>query len=262
MAVIDLHAHVLPGLDDGPASWQDAVAMVQMAAADGISAIVATPHMMPDGAFVNYRQTVLPLLEELRERLARLQVDVQVYAGGEVYMSPDLVARLECGELLTYCDAGRYMLVELPATEVPPYAERVVSDLHAMGITPIIAHPERNSVIAKRPQRVKPLVDAGALFQVNADSLRSRPAIRQAAKFFLTNGYAQFVATDCHGVHTRRPSLTKYLAIIREWIGPDQAAKLVRDNPAAVLAGRELQRPPIVERRGIGARLFGALRGR
>src|SRR5690606_33948858 len=84
-AVIDLHAHVLPGVDDGPTSWSESVEMVRMAAADGIAAIAATSHMMPDGAFANRRTTLLPLVSELQERLRRQGVDVAVYPGGEVY---------------------------------------------------------------------------------------------------------------------------------------------------------------------------------
>src|SRR5690606_32502920 len=254
MAVIDLHAHVLPGIDDGPATWDEALALVRMAAAEGITDMVATPHMMPDGAFANHRRYVLPLVEELRDRLRRQRIDVTIHPGGEVYMSPDLVARLERGELLTYGDAGRYMLVELPASELPDYAERIVSDLVHLGITPIIAHPERNTAIASKPQLARRLVEAGALLQVNASSLRSRHEAREAAKYLLTHGYVHFVATDCHGVYARRPSLGKYVDMLAEWLGPEQAQKLVKDHPAAVLAGARLEPPRILERQGLGAR--------
>lgn len=259
--MIDLHAHVLPGVDDGPASWHEAVELVQLAAADGITAIVATSHMMPDGAFANHRQTLLPMVSELKHHLRRLGIDVEIYPGGEVYMSPDVMARLERGELLTYGDAGRYMLLEMPASEVPAYAERIVSDLRHMGITPIIAHPERNAAIAQKPQRVKPLVDAGALLQVNVGSLRWRHATREAAKYLLTHGYVHFLATDCHGVYTRRPKLSRYVELVGQWIGAEAADKLVRANPAAVLAGEPLSPPQISERPGLGARIFGVLRG-
>lgn len=177
-AVIDLHAHVLPGVDDGPTSWSESVEMVRMAAADGIAAIAATSHMMPDGAFANRRTTLLPLVSELQERLRRQGVDVAVYPGGEVYMSPDVIARLERKEVLTYNDAGRYILLELPATEVPSYARRVIEDLVDMGIRPIIAHPERNAEISHKPRIARQLVDARALLQVNAGSLRWRHATR------------------------------------------------------------------------------------
>ncbi|REJ33691.1 MAG: phosphotransferase [Bacillota bacterium] len=252
---------MLPGVDDGPTSWSESVEMVRMAAADGIAAIAATSHMMPDGAFANRRTTLLPLVSELQERLRRQGVDVAVYPGGEVYMSPDVIARLERKEVLTYNDAGRYILLELPATEVPSYARRVIEDLVDMGIRPIIAHPERNAEISHKPQIARQLVDAGALLQVNAGSLRWRHATRQAAKYLLTRGYVHFLATDCHGVYTRRPRLSPYVAIIAEWIGADAVRKLVRDNPAAVLAGRWLDPPEIKEKPGLGARLFGALRG-
>lgn len=260
--MIDLHAHVLPGVDDGPATWEDAVALVRMAAAEGITEMVATPHMMPDGAFVNHRRDVLPLVEELRDHLSRHRINVIIHPGGEVYMSPDLIARYERGELLTYCDDGRYMLLELPASELPVYAERLVFDLVHLGITPIIAHPERNTAIAQKPQLARRLVDAGALLQVNASSLRSRHEAREAAKYLLTHGYVSFVATDCHGVYARRPSLAKYYEILLGWVGPERAEKLVQDNPAAVLAGAKLDPPRIIERQSFGARLLSVLRGR
>lgn len=262
IAVIDLHAHVLPGVDDGPVSWQEAVELVQQAAADGISTIVATSHMMPDGVFANHRGILLPLVAELKEHLHRSGVNVEIYPGGEVYMSPDVIARLERGELLTYGDAGRYMLLEMPASEVPAYAESVVSELRDMGITPIIAHPERNVGVMQKPARVKPLLDAGALLQVNAGSLRSKHASRDVAKYLLTHGYVHFLATDCHGVYSRRPRLKRYVEMVREWIGADAADKLVRGNPAAVLAGKTLDPPQVKERPGLRARIFGALLGR
>src|SRR5690606_2749740 len=131
-----------------------------------------------------------------------------------------------------------------------------------LGITPIIAHPERNTAIASKPQLARRLVEAGALLQVNASSLRSRHETREAAKYLLTHGYVHFVATDCHGVYARRPSLGKYVDMLAEWLGPEQAQKLVKDHPAAVLAGARLEPPRILERQGLGARLLNVLRGR
>lgn len=261
--MIDLHAHVLPGIDDGPATWEEAVDVVRMAEADGITAIVATSHMMPDGVFVNRRADLLPLVDELRRRVREQEIDVAIYAGGEVYMSPDVIARLERGDVLTYCDVGRYMLLEMPASEIPDYAEQVVADLRWMGITPIIAHPERNLGIMEKPRRAEMLVRQGALLQVNASSLRGDHATRGAAKFLITHGLVHFLATDAHGVYSRRPRLAKYLRRVEEWIGPAEANKLVRDNPAAVIAGQELGPASVPERRpGLRARIREVLRGR
>lgn len=260
--VIDLHTHVLPGVDDGPTSWDEALDLVRMAAAEGISAIAATSHMMPDGAFANHRADLLPLIDQLRQRLRENQLDVVIYAGGEVYMSPDVIARMERGELLTYCDAGRYMLLEMPASEIPAYAVQVIADLRAMGVTPIIAHPERNIGIIEKPQRAEELVQHGALLQVNGSSLRSDNAVRRAAKYLFTRGLVHFLATDAHGVRRRRPRLQNYVRVVEGWIGPAAADKLVRDNPAAVIAGQALQPAHVPERRGLRARLRDALRGR
>lgn len=135
--MIDLHAHLLPGVDDGPTTWDEALEMVRMAAPDGVTAVVATSHMMPGGAYPNTRKRLLELTAELRERVRAEGIAMDIYPGAEVLMTPDTAERLARGELLTYCDANRHLLLEMPATEMPAYAVNVIDDLRLQGVTPI-----------------------------------------------------------------------------------------------------------------------------
>lgn len=238
--MIDLHAHLLPGVDDGPESWDEAIAMVRMAAQDGITAMVATSHMIPTGPYANTREHLLALVGELNERLRNAGIDIPVYPGAEVHMTADVVDRLERGELLTYCDAGRYMLLEMPASEMPGYALQVIEDLRLKGITPIIPHPERNLDIMREPSRAFSLVESGGLLQVTASSIGAVPPVRTVTQFLFRHGLVHFIATDAHGVDRRRPRLKVHLEKAREWIDSAIVERMVLHNPASVLAGEPI----------------------
>lgn len=263
--MVDIHAHVLPGVDDGPATWDDVLAIVRMAAEDGITGIVSTSHMLPDGAYANKRADLLPLIEQLQGRLASEGLPTHVYPGGEVYLTPDTAARVKSGELLTYADAGRYILVELPSAEIPGYAEQALFDLQLIGLTPIIAHPERNQGVIREPQRLLDLVGRGILTQVTASSLRAKPFVH-TAELLIRHHAAHFIATDTHGVDRRRPRLSVYYERLSQLVGPEGARRLLIDNPRCVIEGKTVPTQPVVPLAGdrpartLIGRLFGRRR--
>lgn len=257
--MIDIHAHLLPGVDDGPSSWEEVLDMVKVAKNEGIRAMVATSHMMSQGTFNNTRDELLPLVDELRSRIQEAGLDMGIHAGGEVYMTPDVGLRYERGELLTYCDAGHYMLVEMPSGEIPRYALDVLFDLKVMGVTPIVAHPERNHDVMEKPSRAAALVEQGALLQVNASSL-SGGRVRQAAQYLIEHGLVHFLATDAHGVFSRRPRLRKFVELVESWVGEEAVERMVKVNPAAVLAGETVETSmPVVQKRTGPVAWFGNL---
>ncbi|RDV84794.1 tyrosine-protein phosphatase [Ammonifex thiophilus] len=149
--MIDIHTHILPGLDDGAEDLEEALSMARLALADGVTALVATPHVIR-GSFFPSRQEILETVSLLNERLAEQGLPLRVLPGAEYRLEPDLPERLAKGELVPLNDAGRYLLVELPSTFVPPYAERVLYELQLQGVTPILAHPERNAELCRRPE--------------------------------------------------------------------------------------------------------------
>lgn len=241
--MIDIHAHILPGVDDGPRDWDEAIATVRAAAAEGITEMVATSHMLPDGPFANTREQLLPLVDELRKRVGAAGLPVRIHAGGEVHISPDLAQRLDEGRVLTYCDARRYMLVEFPPSEIPSYAEHVLFELQLRGVTPVLAHVERNQGVLRNPERLYELIARGALAQVTASSLRGRGAVTEFSEYLIRHRMVHFVATDTHGADRRPPRLSEALETLSQWIGDEAARRLVYENPAALLAGESWPEP-------------------
>lgn len=199
MPVVDMHCHILPGIDDGARTWADSLAMAQAAVRAGVTHLVATPHYI-EGTYRNPRATVLALVAELRERLAEAGIPLEVFPGAEAHISPDLPARVKAGEVTTLNDGGRYLLVELPYIEVPSWAEDVLFQLQVQGVTPIIAHPERNRGLQKDPGLLYRWVERGALAQVDAASLSGGygESARRAAGLMLDHRLAQVAGSDAH----------------------------------------------------------------
>src|SRR6187551_1806007 len=164
--VIDLHTHVLPGLDDGTRSLAEARALALEAADDGVTALVATPHVRDD--WPTTPEAMEDAVAELREDFARHGVPVEVLHGAEVAL--DLLWAIPPADLqrLTIAQTGRYLLLEVPYRGWPFAYESAVTRLLDLGVTPLLAHPERNPEVQDRPDRVRGVVEAGALVQVTA----------------------------------------------------------------------------------------------
>lgn len=251
--MVDIHAHILPNVDDGPDSWEAALETVRLAAQDGITDIVSTSHMLPDGAYANRRSTLLALVDELRRRVAAEGIPINVHVGGEVYLTPEVGQAVKAGDLLTYCDAGRYILVELPAGEFPSYAEHALFDLQLAGVTPIIAHPERNRDIIDDPSRLLDLVERGILVQVTASSLRATPYMA-TAELLIRHRAVHFVASDTHGPDRRPPRLSSYIDILSQLAGEGAARQLLVENPRRVIEGADIEPEPVIPLRKAPAR--------
>lgn len=258
--MIDLHAHILPGIDDGAKSWEDTLEMARLSLDDGVTCIVATPHMMPDGEYCNRATDVLPKVEEAKARLAEERIPLELVAGGELYLSPHVEAGVNSGELLTYGNQKRYVLVELPGFEVPPFCERVLFQLQVKGVRPILAHPERNVGLRQEFERLAEWVKRGLLLQVNARSLLGESGSRaqRFAEELLEWRMVHFLASDAHGVRRRPPGLAKAKEHAARIAGRDVADALVHSNPGRVLAGEHVEAWSVERpaRRGVLSRLF------
>ncbi len=239
--MIDLHAHILPGLDDGAKNMEEALAMAQGACDGGISSVVATPHVIT-GLYPNTREIILSTYERLRGLLQENEIPLAVYPGAEYRLEPDLPERLAGSQLLTLNDTGRYLLVELPADLVPGCTGRVIYELLLQGAVPIIVHPERNACFVKEPSLLCDLVLKGALAQVTAGSITGQFGARAAAaaRVFLEHGCAHFIASDAHSPRGRRPALQAALQEASRLIGENKAQELVNKNPRHVLKGESI----------------------
>lgn len=239
--MIDLHAHILPGFDDGAPDLGEALSMARLAAEDGIAALVATPHVI-EGRYRAEKGEILFAVEQLNNELCRYGVPLRILPGAEYRLEPDLPERLARGELLTLNDGGRYLLVELPSALVPPYAERALYELQLQGITPIVAHPERNAAFCRRPDLLQALVSRGVPAQLTAGSLTGMfgREIAKAAFSFLEHGLVHLLASDAHSSAGRPPVLSLALREVERRLGRAEAFRLGVDNPQRVVAGRPI----------------------
>ncbi len=246
--MIDIHCHILPGLDDGAADLEQALEMARIAQADGTTVIIATPHAF-DGFYNASREEILCATEKLNRELRLQGLNLRLLPGADTYVDfyirnwqPD--EPIPLAEAMTLNDAGRFMLLELPAYRVPDLAklEMVIRTLRKQGVTPIISHPERNLDIQVHLSKLTRLIDAGALAQITASSLVGEfgRTTRRFAQKLLKSGLVHFLATDAHGIGSREPRLTPGFEAAVKLIGTENARKLVLDNPQAILDNRPL----------------------
>lgn len=234
--MIDIHAHILPGLDHGARDWDEAVAMCRIAAADGIRTIAATPHVSE--VYPNSSERIRSAVEELRRRLASAGVGMNIVAGGDYHIRPDLAPE----NVVTLGDNGRYFLLEFPYQVMPPHAEPFVTILLRRGLVPIITHPERTVSLQRDYRRLEGFVKRGALVQITAGSLLGHfgPLATATAERFLKKRWVHFLASDAHWADERQPLLAEGVRAAARLIGDAAARLLVEDHPRAVIEGRDL----------------------
>jgi protein-tyrosine phosphatase len=232
--LIDLHAHILPGYDDGVRSVEEARELARAAAAEGVTAIAATPHVRDD-----YPTTVERMLRGvglLREDFAREGIPVDVLSGGELdldrmwQLGPDDLPRF------TLAGTGRWLLVEMPYRGWPPRFERTLDAVRRQGLETLLAHPERNPEVQADPGRLAPLVAAGLRVQVTAASVDGRLGTRPLAcsRWLLERGLVHVLASDAHAPAVRRGGLSGAVEALGD---PNLARRLTVDNPQAIVAG-------------------------
>ena len=253
MPRVDIHAHILPELDDGPISIEESLAMARIAALDGTGAIVATPH---------YRDMELKdrspgIVREMADALnATLQTEtaqgnklpVRVFTGAVNRLDTSLPGLIASGNTLTL-NRTSFLLVEPPFNRCPPYIEDVLGRLMAQRLVPVIAHPERNVEFQRNPNRLENLVSEGILVQLAAGSLTGLHGsnAQNAAEFFLQRGLAHVVASEMHNiVEPRSPKLSEAYAMVTDAFDEQEAVNLFQTNPNMILEGRSPQREPVL----------------
>ncbi|MEW6662545.1 MAG: tyrosine-protein phosphatase [Bacillota bacterium] len=250
--MIDLHAHILPGVDDGPATWAEAIELCRQLASQGVTGVVAAPHFVP-GRYPEAGR-VLGLVQELNQRLRSISCALTVYPGAEAYLVPELPRLVAARTVPTLNNAGRYLLLELPLEGVPSCAENVLFSLLLDGVTPVLAHPERNAQLREDPSLLATLVERGALVQVNAGSLAGEfgPRVQKLAGDLARQGLVHLMGSDAHCPHKRPPLWPVALPRLEKLAGREAALAITLKNPAAVLAGNEVvfPGPGPVSRRG------------
>jgi protein-tyrosine phosphatase len=255
--MIDLHSHILRGLDDGARSLEDSLEIARAAVEDGITVIAGTPHVRDDwptdAGVMEYR------VAELNAELQQAGVPLEVRPGGEIAV--EWLARLSHDELRRFGLGGnpRYLLVETPYYGWPLALAGRLFSLRVAGITPVLAHPERNAEVQAHPDRLDPLVEGGVLVQVTAASIDGRIGRRsqECARRLVEGGLAHMLASDAHHALVREVGMT---AAAKAVGGGALAQWLTVDVPAAILADSPIPKRPEDSRSGTGwiGKLFGA----
>lgn len=238
--MIDIHSHILPGLDDGAESLDIAIAMAEIAVADGVTHIVCTPHITP-GVYHNTADGIAQHVAWLQGELDLRGIPLRLAAGADIHISPTLVADLDAGIAPTLA-GSRAILFEPPHHVLPPRMDQAVARLIAAGYVPVITHPERLSWIESRYDVVMALSDMGAPLQLTAGSITGAFGKRPQywAERILDEGRADIVASDAHNARARSPRLSQARDRVAARLGEAEAENLVLWRPAALLNGESL----------------------
>lgn len=248
--MIDLHSHILPGLDDGAADVEVSVAMARLAVADGVTQMACTPHVLL-GKYPNTSAIILPAVAALQAVLDARDIPLTLLTGADIHVDWDLPDRLATGEIPTL-NGSRYFLLEPPHEILPPNLELLASRLLDAGFVPVITHPERLGWITKHYAVIARLGAMGCPLQLTAESILGGfgRVPRDYAARMLDEGIVSLFASDAHSARWRRPQMLAARQVVAEGWGEDVAEDLFLTRPAAIASNAVL--PPLPKRPGSG----------
>lgn len=234
--MIDLHSHILPGIDDGARTLEDSLAMARIAVQDGIKIMACTPHIYP-GLYMNDTAGIQAARDALQNELTANAIDLHLVIGADVHLVPGLVEGLRSGIIPTLNGNTRYLLLEPSHHHAPPRFEELVFNIVAAGYTPVITHPERLVWIEDNYPVFGRLVHQGAWMQVTAGALTGKfgPRAKYWGERLLGDGLTHILATDAHTTGRRKPVMSEGLAVAEKLVGKEEAQQLVFGRPDAIL---------------------------
>lgn len=235
--MIDIHAHVIPGVDDGPKDMEGALALLRQAATAGVTQVVATPHFhLPSFDNFNTRDQ----FEALKQVAKDADLTIKLHLGNEVYADDEAPSHLLKGKANTLAGT-QYVLLELPQTQMYPVHQDLIYRLQRSGYQVILAHVDRYSYFIEKPERLKDLIDKGCYGQLSADHVVSRS---REAKRWIEAGYAHFIASDMHCTRRRPNRMDQAHKQVQKNLGESWAHQLFIENPTAMLHQKVVLRMP------------------
>lgn len=240
----DLHCHMLPGIDDGAADLEMALAMARIAVDDGIAVVACTPHIYP-GMYANTAPGIRAAIAAFQAELDRHELPLRLYAGADTHLEPNLAASIKADRVPTLA-GSRYLLLEPPHHVAPPRFEESVFELMVAGYIPVITHPERLTWLGDHYAMFAHLVKAGAWMQITSGSVTGRFGRQPKywAERMLDEGLVHILATDAHDPKHRAPLLAEGRAAAAQRIGAEHAEHLVTTRPAGIVADLAPDRMP------------------
>lgn len=230
--MIDLHCHILPGVDDGAQSLNDSIKMAKKAVKDGITHILCTPHH--NATYENPKKKVLLQVAELQEELNKRKIPLTLFEAQEVRIFEQLITEINQGDILFADVTDRYLMLELPTDNIPDYTNRLIQQLIDKGVTPIIVHPERYKAFQTNPSLLEAYLKMGCLAQLTAPSIVGKygKKIQKLAHYFIKHNMIQMLGSDAHGIDRRNFYLLEAYQLIKKKYGEEKIAyydRIARD---------------------------------
>ena len=237
--MIDLHCHMLPGIDDGPKSLDISLAMARYAVEHGIKRTVMTPHIQP-GSYDNDVLIIQTAYQAFKTALQLEAIPLEIGMSAEVRVCAELPLLIGQNKIpfLGQWRGMKVILLEFPHDHIPLGADKLINWLLGKGILPLIAHPERNQTLMRHPGKIQPFLDLGCILQITADSITGLfgEQSQQCALFYIEQNLATIIATDAHNLHKRQPSMQAARQFLLPSCGEAGVNRLMSDNPARILA--------------------------
>ena len=245
-AFVDCHCHILPRVDDGASSWEEALEMARLATEDGIQKVIATPHQL--GAYGHITSDMIcERVGQFQEALDRERIPLTVYPGAEVCFRSDLATYVQRGDIVTLADRGRHVMVQIPHDSVA-FLEGLLPSFRSANMQILLSQPERNRRILRQYEMVESLVDEGFLIQVTAGALSGAfgVQIRVLAEWLVQERLVHVVASDAHASGARRPLLSRAYHRVCHLTDTAYGNEIFCRNPERILRGELI---PVVARR-------------
>lgn len=238
--MIDMHSHILPGIDDGSQSIEESIKMIKEAKEAGFTEIISTSHYIEE-SYNSSKYEREELIKNINEKLEAENINIKIYNGAEAYISTNLNDLIEKEKLPTI-NESKYLLMELPMHSEILYLDNIIYDLKTNGITPIIAHPERYSYVQRNPKVLENLIDKGVLFQANYGSIIGKYGkdAEKTLKRLLKSNMIHFLGTDTHRSGTVYIQMNKILKKLEKLIGKEKLELLSTINPQKVLKNEDI----------------------
>lgn len=235
--MIDLHCHLLPGVDDGSANLETSLRLAQEAVTNGVDYALLTPHHM-NGVYVNHRADVIKQTQAFQDKLTKHGIKLTVFPGQEVRINGDLLTALDQNDILFADEGNHYLMLEFPDDDVPAYTDQMIYDLQQRGIIPIIVHPERNTMIMKQPDLLLNLLQKGCLSQLTASSYVGTfgKKVETFCHQLIAAGQGYVFASDVHNLPGRKYEMREAFEQLRKEFG-NELAETFEGNAKVIING-------------------------
>jgi protein-tyrosine phosphatase len=237
--MIDIHSHILPGLDDGAKNMEETLLIISQLHKAGFHTIIATPHVMEGKEYIS-PSDILEAVAEVQKQVSEAGIPVKILPGAENHIFPDMGKWASEGKLLTIGNMGKYILIELPMTDIPHYTEQVIFELQIYGFTPVLAHPERYLALLGKPELILEWARKGVIFQLNLRSINGRygPQCQKIAELMLKNNLVHFIGSDAHTVTASNSAYEAACKRLKEFVNEDTYQGLIGANAYDLLNGQ------------------------